>query len=116
MGAEVELGVQPGGRLVGDEPQRVARVGDLGGRQPHGVSGRVGVPEAGHRRRGDLDSARACGPGSDARPGAAEATEYSDATAMDLLKREGVRVWEEFVARLPERRSQSSYSGASPNP
>ena len=57
VGTEVELTVQPGRRLVGDQRQRVARTWRLGRRQPCRVRRAIVVIEAGDGVRIDLDSA-----------------------------------------------------------
>ena len=59
--AEIELAVQPGRRLVGDQLQRKARGGgesapSTGGSQV-GMAGAIGIAETGDRLRGDLDPA-----------------------------------------------------------
>ena len=57
VGTEIELAVQPGRRLVGDQRQRVARTRRLGRRQPCRVRRAIVVIEARDGFRIDLDSA-----------------------------------------------------------
>ena len=57
VGTEVELAVQPGRRLVGDQRQRVARIWRLGRRQPCRVRRTIVVIEACDGVRIDLDFA-----------------------------------------------------------
>ena len=45
--AEVRLAVQPPRRLIGDQPQRVPLVGNVGGCQPDRVTGAVRIAKAG---------------------------------------------------------------------
>src|SRR5215472_7736647 len=56
-GAKIQLAVQPGGRLIGDELQRETRIGALARRQPGRVPGAVGVAEPRNPGRRDLDLA-----------------------------------------------------------
>jgi len=57
VGTEVELTVQPGRRLVGDQRQRVARIRWFGRRQPRRVGRAIVVTEARDGVRMDLDLA-----------------------------------------------------------
>ena len=57
VGAEIELAVQPGRRLVGDQRQRVARIRRLGRGQPGRVGRAIVVTEACDGFRMDLDLA-----------------------------------------------------------
>ena len=57
VAAEIELAVQPRGRLVGDQPQAVPRVGHLARRQPSRMAGAIAVAEPVDRGGEDLDLA-----------------------------------------------------------
>ncbi|MCY1515351.1 hypothetical protein D9M68_499340 [compost metagenome] len=55
--AEIQLAVQAGGRLVGNQEQRMRRRGRVLRRQPGGMARAVRITEARHHRRTDLDLA-----------------------------------------------------------
>ena len=55
VAAEVELTVQPRRRLIRHQPQRPPSIRRIGGAEPRGMAGAIGIAEAGDLLREDLD-------------------------------------------------------------